>query len=101
MDTMDTMASELVRRAELLEQLRNERDEAWGAWEKLNLPTFERSYEEDYADTIRRLNAEGYYDGLNRAVAILESLVTRCDKCEQLHPVDELCGFENEEADNA
>ncbi len=55
-----------------LETLKAERDRAWYEWEALNLPTFESGYEEAYEDTIARLNAEGYYDGLNRAVAILE-----------------------------
>lgn len=53
-------------------QLKAERDKAWFEWEALNLPTFERDYEEDYSNTVARLNAEGYYDGLNRAVAVLE-----------------------------
>jgi hypothetical protein len=57
---------------ELIEQLKAERDKAWYAWEELNLPTFESDYEEDYENTVERLHAEGYYDGLNRALAILQ-----------------------------
>lgn len=88
---------------ELLEQLKQERDKAWYEWEALNLPTFESDYEETYEDTVARLNAEGYYDGLARAVAVLESASHIPAWCADCGGAIELgvCAKCGEEVDNA
>lgn len=45
------------------------------------LETYARTNEESYDETITRLTLEGYIDGLNYAIALLEQELAPCRSC--------------------
>ena len=56
-----------------LTALKAEREKAWWEWNELEILTYEKDYEESYEDTVARLGFEGVYDGLGRAIELLEN----------------------------
>ena len=54
-----------------LEKLKADYWEAWHAWERLELPFFNKDYSEDYDDTIERLYLHGRYEALSEAIELL------------------------------